>query len=61
VDGCLLAVSLSVLHSSPRGLARSRASYQRHFAERDPWVSPAALARLKWSLHEAGRSAEFYE
>jgi carboxymethylenebutenolidase len=41
--------------------SRSRASYQGHFAEHDPWVSPAALARLKRALHEANRPAEFYE
>lgn len=41
--------------------SRSRSICQGHFAEHDPWVSPTALARLKRSLREAGRPAEFYE
>ena len=38
----------------------SRAVFLGHFAEKDDWVSDAALKKLKKSLETAGRTAEFF-
>jgi len=38
----------------------SRAVFMGHFAEKDDWVSDAALKKLKKSLETAGRVAEFF-
>ncbi len=38
----------------------SRAAFLGHFAEKDDWVSDAALKKLKKSLETAGRVAEFF-
>lgn len=40
--------------------SRSRAAFLGHFAEKDNWVSDAALKKLKKSLVTAGRVAEFF-
>lgn len=40
--------------------AHCRAAVQGHFAERDPWVSAAALKRLAYSLSSAARGAELH-
>lgn len=37
-----------------------RAAFMGHFAEKDDWVSDAALKKLKKSLKTAGRTAEFF-
>ena len=39
---------------------RSRAAFLGHFAEKDNWVSDAALKKLKKSLEKAGRVAECF-
>lgn len=38
----------------------SRAAFQGHFAERDPWVSDSALKKLRQSLEQAPRGAEVH-
>lgn len=38
----------------------SRAAFLGHFAEKDNWVSDAALKKLKKSLEKVGRVAEFF-
>jgi len=38
----------------------SPAAFQGHFAERDPWVSDAALKKLRQSLEQAPRGAELH-
>lgn len=38
----------------------SRAAFLGHFAEKDSWVSEAALKKLKKSLETAGKAAEFF-
>jgi carboxymethylenebutenolidase len=38
----------------------SLAAFQGHFAERDPWVSDAALKKLRQSLEQAPRGAELH-
>ena len=38
----------------------SRAAFLGHFAEKDDWVSDAALKKLKRRLEMAGRVAEFF-
>ena len=38
----------------------SPAAFQGHFAERDPWVSDAALKKLRQSLEQAPRGAEVH-
>ena len=38
----------------------SRAVFLGHFAEKDDWVSAAALKKLKTSLETVGRMAEFF-
>jgi len=40
--------------------AQSRAAFLGHYAETDPWLSEAALKKLRKSLAAAGRSADFY-
>lgn len=39
---------------------RSKAVFMGHFAEKDEWVSAAALKKLAKSLEAAGRTAEFF-
>jgi len=39
--------------------AKSRSAFLGHFAEKDAWVSGAALKKLKASLAKANRVAEF--
>ncbi len=38
----------------------SRAAFLGHFAEKDDWVSEAALKKLQKSIETAGRAAEFF-
>jgi len=38
----------------------SRAAFLGHFAEKDDWVSDAALKKLRKSLETAGRTVEFF-
>jgi carboxymethylenebutenolidase len=40
--------------------SKSRAAFLGHFAERDEWVSEAALKKLKQTLARANRPAEFF-